>query len=124
MFESNLFCGFFSASCPLSATFAVHLPDQMAISRDPLFVPGVWGPYFSAMVPGFWLNEGGQSATGKLIDHLIQSHPAAETLKSVASKENRHQHDVLNGVLEAMAKERGVNVDVLTKVGFEGRRPS
>ena len=28
---------------------------------------GVWGPYYSAMVPGFWLNEGGQSATGKLV---------------------------------------------------------
>ena len=89
----------------------------MAISRDPLFVPGIWGPYFSAMVPGFWLNEGGQSATGKLIDHLIQSHPAAETLKSVAKKENCHQHDVLNSVLRAMAGDKGGDVDLLTKVG-------
>lgn len=37
------------------------------ISETPIFVPGVWGPYFSAMVPGLWLNEGGQSATGKLV---------------------------------------------------------
>lgn len=37
------------------------------ISKDPIFVPGVWGPYFSAMIPGFWLNEGGQSVTGKLV---------------------------------------------------------
>lgn len=42
-----------------------HLSFQ--ISEDPIFVPGVWGPYFSAMVPGFWLNEGGQSVTGKLV---------------------------------------------------------
>jgi D-ribulokinase len=28
------------------------------------------------MVPGFWLNEGGQSAAGAAIDHLIRSHPA------------------------------------------------
>uniref|UniRef100_A0A8C7A319 Carbohydrate kinase FGGY C-terminal domain-containing protein n=1 Tax=Nothoprocta perdicaria TaxID=30464 RepID=A0A8C7A319_NOTPE len=40
---------------------------HMGISETPIFVPGVWGPYFSAMVPGFWLNEGGQSATGKLV---------------------------------------------------------
>lgn len=39
---------------------------HMGISKDPIFVPGVWGPYFSAMVPEFWLNEGGQSVTGKL----------------------------------------------------------
>uniref|UniRef100_A0A665V449 FGGY carbohydrate kinase domain-containing protein n=1 Tax=Echeneis naucrates TaxID=173247 RepID=A0A665V449_ECHNA len=40
---------------------------HMAISKQPLFVPGVWGPCLSAMVPDLWLNEGGQSATGKLV---------------------------------------------------------
>lgn len=40
---------------------------HMAVSEAPCFVPGVWGPYFSAMVPQLWLNEGGQSASGKLV---------------------------------------------------------
>jgi D-ribulokinase len=48
----------------------------MATTSEPRFVRGVWGPYFSGMVPGFWLNEGGQSAAGAAIDHLIRSHPA------------------------------------------------
>jgi D-ribulokinase len=48
----------------------------MATTSEPCFVPGVWGPYYSGMVPGFWLNEGGQSAAGAAIDHLIGSHPA------------------------------------------------
>jgi D-ribulokinase len=48
----------------------------MATTTEPCFVPGVWGPYYSGMVPGFWLNEGGQSAAGAAIDHLIRSHPA------------------------------------------------
>jgi D-ribulokinase len=48
----------------------------MATTAEPCFVPGVWGPYYSAMVPGLWLNEGGQSAMGAAIDHLVQSHPA------------------------------------------------
>jgi D-ribulokinase len=48
----------------------------MATTVEPRFVPGVWGPYYSGMVPGFWLNEGGQSAAGAAIDHLIKSHPA------------------------------------------------
>jgi D-ribulokinase len=48
----------------------------MATTSEPCFVPGVWGPYYSGMVPGFWLNEGGQSAAGAAIDHLIRTHPA------------------------------------------------
>src|SRR6266403_180243 len=48
----------------------------MATTTEPRFVPGIWGPYFSGMVSGFWLNEGGQSAAGAAIDHLIKSHPA------------------------------------------------
>jgi D-ribulokinase len=48
----------------------------MATTSEPCFVPGVWGPYYSGMVPGFWLNEGGQSAAGAAVDHLLRSHPA------------------------------------------------
>jgi D-ribulokinase len=48
----------------------------MATTSEPRFVPGVWGPYYSGMVPEFWLNEGGQSAAGAAVDHLIRSHPA------------------------------------------------
>src|SRR5712671_6200928 len=48
----------------------------MATTSEARFVPGVWGPYYSGMVPGFWLNEGGQSAAGAAIDHLVKSHPA------------------------------------------------
>ena len=40
---------------------------MLQISQEPVFVPGVWGPYYSAMVPGLWVNEGGQSVTGKLV---------------------------------------------------------
>jgi D-ribulokinase len=48
----------------------------MATTSEPRFVPGVWGPYYSGMVPGFWLNEGGQSAAGAAVDHLLRSHSA------------------------------------------------
>jgi D-ribulokinase len=49
----------------------------MTTTREPAFVPGVWGPYHSAMIPGMWLNEGGQSAAGAAIDQLIDHHPYA-----------------------------------------------
>lgn len=33
---------------------------HMALSPDERFVKGVWGPYDSAMVPGYFLLEGGK----------------------------------------------------------------
>ena len=48
----------------------------MSSTREPGFVPGVWGPYFAAMIPGLWLNEGGQSAAGASIDRMLRAHPA------------------------------------------------
>jgi D-ribulokinase len=50
----------------------------MTSTAEPAFIPGVWGPYFSAMIPGLWLNEAGQSAAGAAIDHLVAFHPAAQ----------------------------------------------
>ena len=49
----------------------------MTSTREPVFVPGVWGPYFSAMVPNTWLNEGGQSVAGAAIEQLLAMHPLA-----------------------------------------------
>ena len=56
----------------------------MATTSEPRFVPGVWGPYYSGMVPGLWLNEGGQSAAGAAIDHLVGSHPAHDEAVATA----------------------------------------
>jgi FGGY-family pentulose kinase len=46
----------------------------MAMSAEPRAFPGCWGPYYGAALPGWWLTEGGQSATGALLDHLIRWH--------------------------------------------------
>lgn len=78
---------------------------HMAISREPRFIKGVWGPYFSAVLPDFWLNEGGQSATGALIDHVIQSHPCYATLREQGKTQGKTIYEVLNGLLRSMAGE-------------------
>jgi D-ribulokinase len=75
----------------------------MSSSRDTVFVPGVWGPYWSAMVPGLWLNEGGQSAAGAAIDHLIQMHPAAPAASRLAADAG----ESLSGWLARRAESAG-----------------
>jgi FGGY-family pentulose kinase len=48
----------------------------VAFSREKKLGFGLWGPYFEAALPGWWLVEGGQSATGALLDHIARSHSA------------------------------------------------
>ena len=77
---------------------------HMAVSPEAVFVPGVWGPYFSAMVPGLWLTEGGQSATGSLVDHVIFSHAGAAELQAEAKKAGKTVYELLNADVERLAK--------------------
>ncbi|TPK89403.1 FGGY-family carbohydrate kinase [Mesorhizobium sp. B2-4-17] len=75
----------------------------MSTTAEPAFVDGVWGPYFSAMVPGLWLNEGGQSAAGAAIDHLVRLHPAA----GEATEKARGAGLTLSVWLSLLAESRG-----------------
>jgi D-ribulokinase len=56
----------------------------MALSDEPRFVDGVWGPHFAALTPDQWLIDGGQSAFGAAIDHLMRLHPAFGALTARA----------------------------------------
>ncbi len=76
---------------------------HMAVSTEPRFIPGVWGPYYSAMLPGMWLTEGGQSATGALIDHVIFSHSAAAPLQEESRRAGRSVYELLNERIECLA---------------------
>jgi FGGY-family pentulose kinase len=76
---------------------------HMAVSTEPRFVPGVWGPYFSAMVPGMWLTEGGQSATGALLDFTVRSHARAPELEREARARGVSVYAILNDRLLALS---------------------
>lgn len=82
---------------------------HMAVSPKPRYISGVWGPYYSAMIPDWWLTEGGQSATGALIDHIIQTHPAATVLGKTARKNGQTIYECLNARLEQLAHQGQVD---------------
>ena len=45
---------------------------HIALTRDRVEVPGVWGPYAGAVLDGWYALEGGQSATGAALDQILR----------------------------------------------------
>jgi len=72
---------------------------HLAMSNDELLVPGVWGPYRDVLFPGAYIAEGGQSATGELIRHIVKGHPAYSAAKTAADTGGVHIYDYLNDYL-------------------------
>jgi len=62
--------------CLISGTSNCH----MALSKKSIEVKGVWGPFYGVILNGLHLNEGGQSAAGKLLDYVVRMHPGYSIL--------------------------------------------
>lgn len=48
----------------------------MTLARKERIIPGVWGPFKDAVMPGLWLHEAGQSWSGAALDTVLAQHPA------------------------------------------------
>eukprot|EP00922_Rhytidocystis_sp_ex-Travisia-forbesii_P040778 GHVS01060800.1.p1 GENE.GHVS01060800.1~~GHVS01060800.1.p1 ORF type:complete len:988 (-),score=188.37 GHVS01060800.1:422-3385(-) len=90
-----------SRVCMISGTSSCF----MFTSRHPVECPGVWGPYYGAMVPHCWLLEGGQSASGSLLEWLVQSHPASTGFEGPPSQ----MHESLTPILLTCLSEKQQN---------------
>lgn len=53
--------------------------------RHAKLTPGIWGPYFGAVIPRQWVLEGGQSATGAALDDLISRSSESVTFEYLNS---------------------------------------
>lgn len=82
---------------------------HMAASREAIFIPGVWGPYYGAMVPGMWLTEGGQSAAGALIDYVIEDSSAFNDVAYEAERKGTTVYALLNDRIRTLSAARGVS---------------
>ncbi|KAH6940683.1 hypothetical protein HPB50_004871 [Hyalomma asiaticum] len=99
---------FFKSFSRRLAVIAGTSTCHMLANENSIFTPGVWGPYFSAMVPGMWLSEAGQSAAGALVDHVISTHPAYPKIVE-KTKPGRRPEDTLNAMLLTMCEQRGLD---------------
>jgi FGGY-family pentulose kinase len=96
---------------------------HMVTSPEPIMVPGVWGPYFGAMLPGAWLNEGGQSAAGALLDWTVQQHAAWPAIETAAQREGRNPYAALNDRVAALeARETWPTRDLHVLADHHGNR--
>ncbi|KAJ9317588.1 hypothetical protein DTO271D3_2054 [Paecilomyces variotii] len=92
----------FGRLAAVAGTSTCHL----AMSPNPVFVPGVWGPYKDTIIPGYWMAEGGQSATGELLKHVIETHPAFNQAISIAESYHTNIYDYLNEHLKEIMHEQ------------------
>jgi len=90
----------FTRLAAVAGTSTCHL----AMSKEPVFVPGVWGPYRDVLMPGFWMAEGGQSATGELMKHMLETHPAYGEAAKEAEAAGQNIYDFLNEHLRSLAE--------------------
>ncbi|KAJ6627391.1 FGGY family of carbohydrate kinase [Mycena sp. CBHHK59/15] len=94
----------------VAGTSTCHLVQ----SPDGVFVNGVWGPYKDPVFRGWWMNEGGQSSTGQLIDFMLTTHPAYPKLIEQGKAQGRNLFVVLQDLLEKLRAEE--EVDSLTEM--------
>ncbi|KAL9055085.1 MAG: hypothetical protein Q9162_003755 [Coniocarpon cinnabarinum] len=92
----------FTRLAAVAGTSTCHI----AMSAQPHFVPGVWGPYKNVLIPEYWLAEGGQSATGEMLKHVIETHPAHQEALSIAESYNTNIYTYLNEKLREMKDEQ------------------
>ncbi|KAJ7762793.1 FGGY family of carbohydrate kinase [Mycena maculata] len=88
----------------VAGTSTCHLVQ----SPEGVFVNGVWGPYKDPLFRGWWMNEGGQSSTGQLIDFMLTTHPAYPKLLEQGKAQGKNIFVVLQDLLDKLREEEKV----------------
>lgn len=85
----------------ITGTSACHM---LSVEKE-CFVPGVWGPYYGAMLPGGWLLEGGQSTAGQLVEYFLRESGQYEVLLQEAKDRGCSAYEVLNERVALLEKD-------------------
>lgn len=92
---------------------------HLVMSKNPIFVNGVWGPYKNILLEDRWLAEGGQSCTGELLHHVLTTHPAYPEAIKASARESLSIFEFLNNRLETLRVEaKAKSISLLAKYLF------
>ncbi len=87
------------------------------LTRQSVQAEGCWGAFRDVAIAGLWLTEAGQSASGALLDHILQTHPAG-------GDPSRARHaQILDHIAERIAAEGpGYGLPIHVLPDFHGTR--
>jgi len=87
------------------------------LTRQSVQAEGCWGAFRDVAIADLWLTEAGQSASGALLDHILQIHPAG-------GEPSRARHAaILNHVAERIEREApGYGLPIHVLPDFHGTR--
>ncbi|KAH6999121.1 hypothetical protein BKA56DRAFT_627194 [Ilyonectria sp. MPI-CAGE-AT-0026] len=108
------------------------------ICEHPIFVNDGWGTYRDVLIPGTWVVEHGQSATGELVRHIIETHPASRDTMVEVERQGTKIYDSLSKYLQGVAERewaalisnrssvadaniRGTMIGIISDVSVRGR---
>ena len=79
-------------------------------------IPGVWGPFDTILETNgnYSVYTAGQSCTGKLIEHLFKSHPAARKIQ----RSGEDIYEVLENSIQDIEKKNRKSIHILAKHMF------
>merc|ERR1711860_301629 len=97
----------------IAGTSACHMIN----TEKPIKVPGVWGPYFGVILNNRWTLEGGITAVGSLIDHVINTHASIGELRKRSEETGKSVYQILEEILtrEMMPREKVGDISMLTR---------
>ena len=78
---------------------------------------GCWGAFRDAALPGLWLLEAGQSASGALLDHILRLHPAGG-----APTSDRHLGVLTHIATQMASKGHDYGLPIAILPDFHGSR--
>lgn len=73
---------------------------HLALSSEPVYDPGIWGPYPEAVVRGAWLIEGGQVSSGSVISWLRKNFAYREECE--AKEQGKNVFELLDAKAAAL----------------------
>jgi ribulose kinase len=70
------------------------------------------------MIPGFWLTEGGQSATGSLLDYMIRNAVRSSEIQREADRQHLTTYEFLNGIVARIQESEKLGPEIAKEINI------